>query len=67
MYSMKHLVVAAILDEKRANAAAERLASKSSNARKSRLGAAAKSAWSLLSVPAERPATPTLTNYPFRG
>ena len=67
MFSTSHLFVQAILDEKRANAAAERLASKPSSAQKVRLGAAARSVWSLLSGPAERPVTPTLTQYPYRG
>jgi hypothetical protein len=68
MFSTSHLFVGAILDEKRASAAAERLASKPSTpGLKVRLDAAAKSVWSLLSGPADRPATPTLTQYPFRG
>jgi hypothetical protein len=67
MFSTSHLFVAAILDEKRANAAAERLASKPSSAPKVRLGASVRSVWSLLSGPADRPVTPTLTQYPFRG
>jgi len=34
----------------------------------SKLGAALKNVWSLLSGPAERPMSlPTLTNYPYRG
>ena len=69
MFSTSHLYVAAVLDEKRAAASAERLVSSPSapSQLKVRLDAAAKSAWSLLSGPAERPATPTLVNYPFRG
>lgn len=69
MFSTSHLYVAAILDEKRASAAAERLASKASTPSHLavRLDAALKSAWSLLSGPAERPSTPTLVNYPYRG
>lgn len=68
MFSNSYLFVEAILDEKRANAAAERLASKpSTTTLKARLAGAAKSTWSLLSGPAERPVTPTLTQYPFRG
>ena len=68
MFNSSHLYVAAILDEKRSAAAAERLASKPSTpSLKARIDAAAQSAWSLLSGPAERPATPTLVNYPFRG
>jgi hypothetical protein len=65
--SLSHLYVAAHLDEMLALAANERLAPKRA-ARKVSLGAAAKSAWSLLSGPAERPMNlPVLTNYPFRG
>ena len=68
MFNTSHLFVEAILEEKRANAAAERLASKPSTAGlKARLDAAVKSTWSLLSGPADRPVTPTLTQYPFRG
>jgi hypothetical protein len=68
MFSNSYLFVEAILDEKRAKAAAERLASKTSTIElKARLAAAAKSTWSLLSGPADRPNTPTLVNYPFRG
>jgi hypothetical protein len=68
MFSNSYLFVEAILDEKRANAAAERLGStRSTITLKARLAAAAKSTWSLLSGPAERPNTPTLVNYPFRG
>ena len=69
MFSNSHLYVAAVLDEKRASAAAERLASKPSTPSHlaTRVDAAVKSAWALLSGPAERPSTPTLVNYPFRG
>jgi hypothetical protein len=69
MFSTSHLYVAAVLDEKRAAASAERLASSPSTPShlKASLDAALKSAWSLLSGPAERPATPDLVNYPFRG
>ncbi|HET7471722.1 MAG TPA: hypothetical protein VFJ71_01225 [Candidatus Limnocylindrales bacterium] len=69
MFSTSHLYVAATLDEKRAAAAAERLASSPSatSQLKTRVDAVVKSAWSLLSGPAERPVTPTLVNYPFRG
>ena len=67
MNSLSHLYVAARLDEMLALAANERLAPKRA-ARTVSLGAAAKSAWSLLSGPAERPMNlPVLTNYPFRG
>jgi len=65
--SLSHLYVTAHLDEMLALAANERLASKAS-ARKVSLGAAAKSVWSFLSGPAERPSSlPTFTNYPYRG
>ena len=70
MFSNSHLYVAAVLDEKRASAAAERLASKPSTPSHLavRLDSALKSVWSLLSGPAERPMTlPALTNYPYRG
>jgi hypothetical protein len=68
MFSTSHLHVAAILDEKRAAAAAERLvASPSTTSLTSKVVGAGKSLWSLLSGPAERPYTPTLVNYPFRG
>ena len=69
MFSSSHLYVAAILDEKRAAAAAERLASKPSTSSefKARLGDAVQSVWSLLSGSADRPSTPTLCDYPFRG
>jgi hypothetical protein len=68
MFSTSHLHVAAILDEKRAVAAAERLvASPSTTSLTSKVVGAGKSLWSLLSGPAERPYTPTLVNYPFRG
>jgi hypothetical protein len=68
MFSNSYLFVETMLDEKRANAAAERLASTPSTLQlKARLAAAAKSTWSLLSGPADRPNTPTIVNYPFRG
>jgi hypothetical protein len=63
------LLVQVLIDEKLAAANAERaLAKKASPSQlKARLDGAVKSAWSLLSGPAERPSTPTLVNYPFRG
>ena len=68
MFSTSHLYVAAILDEKRAAAAAERsVATDSTTSLTSKVVGATKSLWSLLSGPAERPYTPTLINYPFRG
>jgi hypothetical protein len=68
MFSTSHLYVAAILDEKRAAAAAERLVAKpSTTSLTSQIAYGAKSLWSLLSGPADRPNTPTLVNYPFRG
>jgi hypothetical protein len=66
--SLSHLYVAAHLDEMLDRAAMERLARKPAAKRPNRIGAAAKSVWSFLSGPAERPMTlPTLTNYPYRG
>lgn len=68
MNSLSHLYVAAHLDEMLAQAAAARLVANASSKRKVRLTDAVKSAWSLLSGPAERPMTlPALTNYPYRG
>lgn len=71
MNSLSHLYVAAHLDEMLTFSANERLATGAQSTgteRKSRLAAAVKGAWSLLSGPAERPMTlPTLNNYPFRG
>ena len=68
MNSLSHLYVTAHLDEMRTEAANERLAPKSSTQHSSRIATFAKSAWSLLTGPAERPMTlPTLTNYPYRG
>jgi hypothetical protein len=66
--SLNHLYVAAHLDEMRKSAANERLARSLPVGRQSRVGAALKSFWSLLSGPVDRPvAVPNLTNYPFRG
>ena len=68
MFSQNYLFVQSLIDEKLAAAAAERLAGKpGTSTLKARLDGALKSAWSLLSGPAERPSTPTLINYPFRG
>ena len=68
MFTTSQLYVAAILDEKRAAAARERLVAKpSTTSRTSQIAGGAKSLWSLLSGPADRPNTPTLVNYPFRG
>ena len=69
MNSLSHLYVAAHQNEMLTFAANERLARTQQVAKRpSRLGAAVKSVWSLLTGPAERPMTvPTLTNYPFRG
>ena len=68
MNSLSHLYVAAHQNEMLNLAANERLAALAGkNQPKVRLGAAVKSVWSLLSGPAERPLTPTLTNYPYRG
>jgi hypothetical protein len=68
VFSTSHLYVEAILDEKRKAAAAERLVtSPSTTSLTSQIADGAKSLWSLLSGPADRPNTPTLVNYPFRG
>lgn len=68
MFSTNHLFVQSLIDEKLAAAAAERLVAKPSTWQlKARLDGVLKGTWSLLSGPAERPATPTLVNYPFRG
>ena len=68
MYNLSHLYVAAHQNEMLNLAANERLAAKIGTSRpKVKIGAAVKSVWSLLSGPAERPVTPTLTNYPYRG
>ena len=67
MNSISHLYVAAHQSEMRNQAALERLASASNGHKPSRIGSAAKSVWSLLSGPAERPNLPTLSNYPYRG
>ena len=66
---LSHLYVASHLDEMRMFAAAERLApARPESHRFDNLAAAVKSAWSLLSGPAERPMQlPTLTNDPYRG
>jgi hypothetical protein len=67
--SLSHLYVAAHQNEMLAFAANERLARTQQVAKRpSRLGAALKSVWSLLTGPAERPmALPSLTSYPYRG
>jgi hypothetical protein len=67
--SLSHLYVAAHQNEMLTFAANERLARTQQVAKRpSRLGAALKSVWSLLTGPAERPmALPSLTNYPYRG
>ena len=69
MNSLSHLYVAAHQDEMRRAAANERLArTQQTSQHPSRIGAALKGVWSLLSGPAERPLTlPNLTNYPYRG
>ena len=68
MNSLSHLYVTAHQNEMLNLAANERLARQgATNEHKLNLGAAVKSVWSLLSGPAERPVTPTLTNYPYRG
>jgi hypothetical protein len=68
MFSTSHLYVGALLDEKLAASAAERLAAQPpTTTSKPGLAAAVKNAWSFLSGPADRPGNPTLVNYPFRG
>jgi hypothetical protein len=68
MFSTSHLYVGALLDEKLAASAAERLAAQAPTTEStSGIAAALKNAWSFLSGPADRPGTPTLVNYPFRG
>ena len=68
MYSLSHLYVAAHQAEMLNLAANERLARpQQATASTSRLAAAIRNVWSLVSGPAERPLTPTLSNYPFRG
>ena len=71
MNSLSHLYVAAHINDMLNLAANERLAAaatKGTTEGTSRLAAAAKGAWSLLTGPAERPMTlPALTNYPYRG
>ena len=65
-----YLLVSARQDALLAEAAAERLARNSTKPadQPNRVTDAVKNVWSLLSGPAERPATiPTLTNYPFRS
>ena len=68
MYNLSHLYVQAHQAEMLNLAANERLARprvKTSSPNSLRL--AISQLWSLLSGPAERPLTPTLSNYPFRG
>lgn len=68
MNSLSKLYVAAYLDEMLKAAAAERLVPSTPRHRLDRLTSAAKSAWSLLTGPADRPMQlPALTNYPYRG
>jgi hypothetical protein len=68
VFSLSHLYVAAHQAEMLNLAANERLARPQAASRPiHRLGSAINSLWSLLSGPAERPLTPTLDNYPFRG
>jgi hypothetical protein len=70
MNSLSHLYVAAHLDEMLDLAANERRVAPKAQGPNAfaRFTASAKSAWSLLSGPAERPMQlPALTNYPYRG
>jgi hypothetical protein len=66
MFRISHMYVAALQAEQRNAVAAERLVPRSQSRVAARANAAAKSAWSLLSGPAERPQTPILNDYPFR-
>jgi hypothetical protein len=68
VYNLSHLYVAAHQNEMLNLASLERLAKKPSVKRPSLVAKAAKSVWSLLSGPAERPMSlPKLDNYPYRG
>ena len=68
MNSLSHLYVAAHQTEMLNFAANERLASRLATQRPIRVGAAFKSAWSILNGSAGRPLDlPKLTNYPYRG
>jgi hypothetical protein len=69
MFPVATIVAKAHIDDLLADAAAERLArsAKASSQAPSRIADALKSVWSTLSGPAERPITPTLVNYPFKG
>lgn len=71
MNSLSHLYVTAHINELLNLSANERLAAAATGGptkRTSRLAAAVKGAWSLLSGPADRPMTlPPLTDYPCRG
>ena len=68
MFSLSHLYVAAHQAEMLNLAANERLARpQATTASRIRPGAVVSNLWSLLSGPAERPQTPNLINYPYRG
>lgn len=69
MFRDSHLYVGAHQDEMRKAAANERLARKRTATKsRSRIGAVARSVWSLLAAPDDRPmSTPAFANYPFRG
>ena len=68
MNSLSHLYVAAHLDEMLNLSASERLVPSTPSHRLERVSSAVKSAWSLLTGPADRPMQlPALTNYPYRG
>ena len=68
MYNLSHLYVAAHQAEMLNLAANERLARPQvRTSSPNRAKVAISNLWSLLSGPAERPLTPTLSNYPFRG
>jgi len=63
------VIVQAHIDELLAESAAERLArsAKPSSPLSNRIAGALQSVWSTFGAPADRPVTPTLTDYPYRG
>jgi hypothetical protein len=69
MFSLGHLYVAAHIEERLDQAAAERLAATTHSTHyRARAAAVAKNVWSLLSGPADRPLQlPSLNQYPYRG
>jgi hypothetical protein len=68
VFPITTLVVAARIDDLLAASAAERLAKSGKPARKgNRVANALSGAWSTLNRQADRPATPKLSDYPFRS